>query len=742
MRNFRIINRQTAWLWIGCVGVWIVATLTMHAQGILTLTPGRLVVTGAGTGRAGYSGDGATAASAELASPSAVAYDSNGNLFIADTRNQVVREISKAGVITTVAGTGVAGFGGDGGLATQAYLDSPRGIAVDGNGNLFIADSHNNRIRKVTSGTITTVAGDGIAGFSGDGGPATTAHLALPSGIAVDPMGNFYIADTNNNRIRKVAGATITTIAGNGDEFFAGDNGPATAASLDLPTGVAIDSSGRIYIADRHNERIRAIDNSGKISSVAGDSVVVFANGSPGGGTPVSAALLKPSGVSVDAAGNLYIADTGNERVLQAGNGAVATIAGNGVQGYGGDGSAAINAILNAPKGVATDASGNLAIADTLNERIRNSAQPALLFGSQAVGIASAPQAVSLSNSGNAPLSVSSIELPNGFERVSGGSCSSAPITLAAGESCTLDLVFIPVASGIASGPVVFSGTGIVAQTLLLSGSAVQSSTTTTILTSVTPSLLGQSITFTANVSSAGGGAATGAVTFYDGNQVIGTAQLISGKCSLMMTALVAGMHGMHAVYAGDENFTGSSSSSIPQSVEDFQIQATPSSSNQTVIPGQTATYQFSFQSATNAFDFPVTFSVTGLPTGAKAVFTPQTIAPSSTHGSITLAITTASIGAQLRRSDLSCVGGVVVSMLLLPCLGAKRRKFRSGKLLILCLLTMAGVGTAIGLSGCGTDSGFFGQPQQSYTITVTGTANAAGGAILQHSATVVLTVQ
>lgn len=211
------------------------------------------------------------AADTSLSTPSGVAYDSSGNLYIADTGDHCIREVTPLGVITTVAGSGVQGFGGDGGPATSALLDSPAGVAVDASGNLYIADSHNHRIRRVASGTITTIAGTGTAGFSGDGGPATAATMNLPTALAVDTAGNVYVSDTNNHRIRRISGATITTVAGNGNQLYSGDGALATQAGLDSPNGVAVDAAGNLYIADTHNERVRMVAAaSGVISTIAG----------------------------------------------------------------------------------------------------------------------------------------------------------------------------------------------------------------------------------------------------------------------------------------------------------------------------------------------------------------------------------------------------------------------------------------------------------------------------------------
>jgi sugar lactone lactonase YvrE len=234
-----------------------------------------------------------------------VAVDSVGNVYIADLGNKRIRKVS-GGTITTIAGNGAAGFSGDGGPATSASLSAPYGVALDSTGSLYTADNDNNRIRKVSGGTITTVAGNGNLGFSGDGGPATSASLAQPEGLAVDSSGNLYIADTRNHRIRKLSGGTITTIAGNGTPGFSGDGGPATSASLYNPGGVAVDSAGNLYIADSNNNRIRKVSG-GTITTVAGNGNAGF---SGDGGPATSASLNYPIGIAVDSAGDLYTADS------------------------------------------------------------------------------------------------------------------------------------------------------------------------------------------------------------------------------------------------------------------------------------------------------------------------------------------------------------------------------------------------------------------------------------------------
>ena len=220
-----------------------------------------VISTIAGTGERGFAGDGGPAVQAQFTYPRGIAADSDGNLFIADLSNHRIRKVDSAGLISTIAGTGEPGFGGDGGPAVQAQLASPTGVAADGDGNLFIADLSNNRIRKVDSaGLISTIAGTGEPGFAGDGGPAAQAQLASPTGVAADGTGNLFIADWRNYRIRMVDSAgTITTVAGTGEQGFGGDGGPATEARLGRITGVAADGAGAVYFADWDNHRIRIL---------------------------------------------------------------------------------------------------------------------------------------------------------------------------------------------------------------------------------------------------------------------------------------------------------------------------------------------------------------------------------------------------------------------------------------------------------------------------------------------------
>jgi uncharacterized protein (TIGR03437 family) len=317
----------------------------------------------------GYTGDFALATTAQLNYPWGVTVDTAGNVYIADSYNNVIRRVTaSSGVITTVAGNGTQGYSGDNVSALSAELNFPTGVAVDAAGNLYIADYFNYRIRKVSNGTITTVAGTGVTGYGGDNGQATSALLGGPEGVAVDSAGNLYIADALNYRVRKVAGGVITTVAGNGTPGFSGDNGPATSAQLRAFYGVAVDSAGNLYIADTDNNRIREVSK-GTITTVAGNGVCTATSCYSGDNGPATSAQLhSPWGVAVDAAGNLYIADLFNNAIRKISNRVVTTIAGGG-GGFNGGGPS--NGILvDAPNGVAVDSAGNIYVADTANQRI------------------------------------------------------------------------------------------------------------------------------------------------------------------------------------------------------------------------------------------------------------------------------------------------------------------------------------------------------------------------------------
>ncbi len=343
---------------------------------ILKVSPNGTITTLAGNGvpccgGPAWIGDGGPAAQAIFNTPTAVAADHSGNLYIADTVAGLVRKIGSNGIVSTIAGVGGAGPVTDNIAATSAFLFYPSGLALDDSGNLYLADCGDGRIRRIDpSGVITTVAGAGTAGrpgYSGDGGPAAQALLSWPKDVALDHSGNMYIADTGNSRIRKVdANGVITTIAGTGIAGFSGDQGPAIAAQLNLPTGVAVDNSGNVYVTDTGNFRIRKIAPDGTVTTLAGTGTQGF---SGDGGLAILAQLGGPLGIKLDSSGNLYVADGTAVRLISPA-GMISTVAGTGMPGYTGDGGPATAAELTA-WGLGFDSAGDLYVTDPLNNVIR-----------------------------------------------------------------------------------------------------------------------------------------------------------------------------------------------------------------------------------------------------------------------------------------------------------------------------------------------------------------------------------
>ncbi|MBT4500345.1 MAG: choice-of-anchor D domain-containing protein, partial [Gemmatimonadetes bacterium] len=337
------------------------------------------IFTVAGNGEQDYTGEGGAAISAGLNQPNSVHVDGSGDIYIADTQNNRVRKVDgRTGTIATIAGNGEQGYSGDGGPGSSASLVLPGDIFVDGSGTVYIADTFNYVIRKVdgSTGIITTVAGDGGYGFSGDDVSALVADLASPFGIHVDGSGNIYIADSNNNRIRKVDVSTgiIATVAGNGQSGYSGDGGAATSASLNNPIKVCLDHLGNIYIADGNNNRIRRVDGgTGIITTMAGNGEEgVSGDGFAGDSGPAtSARLFNLGGVSVDESGNVYFVSNNRIRKVDVSTGIITTVAGNGGDAFSGDGGPATRARLSDPRDVFVDGSDNIYIADTFNNRIR-----------------------------------------------------------------------------------------------------------------------------------------------------------------------------------------------------------------------------------------------------------------------------------------------------------------------------------------------------------------------------------
>jgi hypothetical protein len=597
---------------------------------LVALTPG-IITTVAGDGTAGYTGDGGPATSAEINAVFRQAIDSAGNIYIAEYGNNRIRKVAAGtGIITTVAGDGTAGFSGDGGQATSAELNGPQGVSVDSAGNLYIADFNNFRIRKVNAatGVITTVAGNGSGVYSGDGGPATSAGLVAPGEVKADSEGNLYITDYNGCRIRKVAAGTgiITTVAGNGTPGYAGDGGAATSAELQYPGGVAIDSAGNLYITDQRNDRIRKVSaTTGIITTVAGDGTQGY---SGDGGPATSAKLYYPGTIDIDSANNLYFSDQFNNRIrkVDAGTGVISTLAGTGPSAYSGDSGPATSAQLGGPLGISLDGAGNLYIADYGNNRIRkvDVSQSALKYPtSTIVGTSDTtddPQTAIVSNIGNASLTVpppSSGNNPNitaDFQIGSSSTCpqltgSSSSSSLAVGANCTYAVNFVPTKQGPISGSAILTDNSLNAvgstQTIGLTGFGLAATTTTSVTSSLNPSVYQQSITFTATIAPTTGTALpTGTVQFsVDGTAVGGPATLNNGTATYATSTLAVGTHTIAAVYTpGSTSFTTSNGTT-----------------SQVVNPAATTT---SVASSLNpsAFMQSVTFTATVAPTAGTAL--------------------------------------------------------------------------------------------------------------------------
>ncbi len=347
-----------------------VSGCTGYAFAIITVG-NPIINTIAGTGTSGYSGDGAAATTAAMNYPTHTAMDAAGNLYFGDFTNARIRMINPSGIVATVAGTGTPGYTGDGIPATTSRIVSTAGMVTDAAGNLYFSDYGGFRVRKLsTTGIITTIAGTGVTGFGGDGVPASSAAITNPWGVVLDQAGNLYFCDRYNQRIRKIDGSgIITTIAGNGTAGFFGDGGAATAALISDPTDLAIDLNGNIYFTENADNRVRKISNTGIITSICGNGVGAFFGD---GGAATAGRVNGPVGITVDTAGNVYIGDWGNNRIRKINtSGTLSTIAGTAVGGYNGDGGNPATTELFHPYGVSVFGTGDIYICDVGNARIR-----------------------------------------------------------------------------------------------------------------------------------------------------------------------------------------------------------------------------------------------------------------------------------------------------------------------------------------------------------------------------------
>jgi sugar lactone lactonase YvrE len=441
-----------------CSGLRNPFTITLDTSKTCTATfdiPAQTVAQGqtytiTGNGTSGFSGDGGSAIQAQLRFPAGLAIDAQNRLYVADSLNNRIRRLEN-GILTTVAGSGIYGFGGDGGSAINAQFRNPTALSISNDGSIFVSDSNNHRIRKIaTNGVISTIAGTGEFGFSGDNGSAVLAQLNVPQGISVDRAGNLYIADTQNHRLRKVdTSGRITTFAGIGTAGFSGDGDFAALSQLNQPTSVRINSVGEIFIADSGNHRIRKIDASGIIRTVAGSGNSGFAGDNA---LSINALLNYPRGISFDRDGNIYFADSNNHRIRKIDlNNKISTIAGSGSAGFAGDGNTALSVLFNNPTDILIDNSGNLFVADYANQRVRriDAHLPQLTISKSGTGTGVVSATLGVNNEINCGNVCSANYLRNSVVTLSAqpdanstfdgwqGDCSNTSIIMDADKTCT-----------------------------------------------------------------------------------------------------------------------------------------------------------------------------------------------------------------------------------------------------------------------------------------------------------------
>ncbi len=746
-------------------------------------------------------------ASTPLLLPGGLAYDAAGNLYFAESGNQVVRRLGVDGSLTVVAGTGVQGYSGDGGAATLASLDSPGAIALDAAGNLLIADTHNHRIRRVSAATglISTFVGTGVAGSSADGLAAGLTLIDLPTALAVNSSGDVFYADGRQQVVRRVDHATglVTTVAGNGVQGSQGDGGPAVVASLDSPAGLAVDGAGNSLVSDSHNQRVRRIDaGTGIITTVAGNGIAGFAAGA---GT--ASRLSLPRGLAVDAAGTLYIVDAGNQRIrrVDAVSGAITTLAGSATQDFTGDGGQATQAALASPRGVALNAAGLPTLTDAGNGRVRQVDGAGIIRTIAGVGATAAaglqlvgPTRVSYGTGivtatlGGAAGS-GSVRLLDGPAVIATAIFSSNLATFSLGtlnvgthqlqasfagdpshpvlSSNVLQVVIVPAGvlatpnalavvygtaipglTGTLSGVLAqdvghllvsyssfataLSGVGTYPITAALSGSAAGNYILTTAPAAVTvskaPSSLALSGTLLAHLASGTSGQPGGLVSLLDGNSV--AASLIAGATGDVQFSsggLSNGSHTLSASYPGDANFLGSTAPPVvitigPAAGADFSI-ASVGASAVTIAAGNDAVFSFAMTPVNGSLSSPIVLQATGLPSGATASFSPAYLPPGSGPAGFTMTVHTIKLAGLRTMAPLLLAG--LLAMIRVP------RRRRRG--VFVCLL--------VGLAGCGdrvNSAGQQGAASRTFNLTVTATATSSSGVALVHSVPVTLTLQ
>jgi sugar lactone lactonase YvrE len=587
-----------------------------------------------------YQGDGVLATSAPIFLPGGVVTDAAGNITLSDSLNNRIRHVDAAtGIIATIAGNGSAGYSGNGVPSTEAVVSTPNGLAIDGAGNIYFADTGNDVIRRIDafSRIITTVAGMPMSeGFTGDGDLATAARLNYPEAISLDAAGDLIIADTGNNVVREVDATTgiIHTVAGTGVAGFSGNNGPALSARLNGPWSAVTGLDGSLYIADFNNNTVRRVDLTGTITAFAGNGTRSW---SGDGGPAAAAGLNEPASLAFDPAGDLYIADSGNSivREVNAVTNVINTFSGTGDEKYSGVGGPANQASLYGPNALYFDSAGNLLLADMFHNRIMriSGSTTALIYDTIKVGKISPPLPVTVANDGNADLILKPSVFVNAADDATTTTCTSTA-TLTPAATCNVGAEFAPTVVGnpVMGSILVASNSTLTAPEIDLSGLVLDIQPTTASLTSsVNPSLVGASVTFTATIAN-GVSPLTGTIAFLDGTTQICSVTIASSAGACTTSALTLGSHNITASYSGDNNNSASVTPILVQVVKQTPVLALTAAPNPIIV---TATVTLSLTAT----------APTGTPTGAVTFYDGSTaISAATLSSSGTATFSTASL--------------------------------------------------------------------------------------------------